>query len=95
LFLGISAFNIDTKPTPCVPSLRRFGQNPPVAPYPRDDTSAVQPIIPTWKREPFDDLEWVFDFKYDGFRGLCYLEQDRCRFISRNGKRLEPLRCAR
>jgi len=44
----------------------------------------VQPIIPTWRKEPFDDPEWVFDFKYDGFRGLCYIEQGRCRFISRN-----------
>jgi bifunctional non-homologous end joining protein LigD len=45
----------------------------------------VQPIIPTWRREPFDNPEWVFDFKYDGFRGLCYIEQGRCRFLSRNG----------
>jgi bifunctional non-homologous end joining protein LigD len=45
----------------------------------------VQPIIPTWRREPFDDPEWLFDFKYDGFRGLCYIERGRCRFISRNG----------
>ena len=45
----------------------------------------VQPIIPTWRKEPFDDPEWVFDFKYDGFRDLCYIEQGRCRFISRNG----------
>ena len=45
----------------------------------------VQPIIPTWRKEPFDDPGWLFDFKYDGFRGLCYIEQGRCRFISRNG----------
>jgi bifunctional non-homologous end joining protein LigD len=46
----------------------------------------VQPIIPTWRKEPFDDPEWLFEFKYDGFRGLCYLdEQGRCRFVSRNG----------
>jgi bifunctional non-homologous end joining protein LigD len=45
----------------------------------------VQPIIPTWRKEPFDDPEWLFDFKYDGFRALCYLEQGRCRFLSRNG----------
>jgi bifunctional non-homologous end joining protein LigD len=45
----------------------------------------AQPIIPTWIKEPFDDPEWLFDFKYDGFRGLCYLEQGRCHFISRNG----------
>ena len=45
----------------------------------------VQPIIPTWRKEPFDDPEWLFEFKYDGFRGLCYFEQGRCRFVSRNG----------
>lgn len=54
----------------------------------------VQPIAPTWRKEPFDHPEWVFDFKYDGFRALCYVEQDRCRFISRNGNlmhRFDPL----
>jgi len=45
----------------------------------------VQPIIPTRREEPFDDPDWLFEFKYDGFRGLCYLEQGRCRLISRNG----------
>jgi hypothetical protein len=36
----------------------------------------VQPIIPTtWRKEPFDDPEWLFDFKYDGFRAVCYLER--------------------
>jgi bifunctional non-homologous end joining protein LigD len=45
----------------------------------------VQPIIPTWRKEPFDGPEWLFDFKYDGFRAVCYLERGRCRFISRNG----------
>jgi ATP-dependent DNA ligase len=45
----------------------------------------VQPIIPTWRKEPFDDSEWLFDFKYDGFWGLCYIERGCCRLISRNG----------
>ena len=45
----------------------------------------VQPIAPIRRPEPFDDPEWVFDLKYDGFRGICYLEQGRCRMISRNG----------
>src|SRR5580704_10518846 len=44
----------------------------------------VQPIAPTWHKEPFDDPDWLFDFKYDGFRALCYLEQRRNRLISRN-----------
>src|SRR6516225_9374289 len=45
----------------------------------------VQPIIPTRRKEPFDDPDWLFDFKYDGFRALSYIEQGGCRFISRNG----------
>jgi bifunctional non-homologous end joining protein LigD len=48
----------------------------------------VQPIRPTWRKEPFDHPEWVFDVKYDGFRGLCYVEQGRGHFISRNGNLL-------
>jgi hypothetical protein len=45
----------------------------------------VQPIAPILRAEPFDDPEWIFDLKYDGFRGICYLEQGHCRLISRNG----------
>jgi bifunctional non-homologous end joining protein LigD len=49
----------------------------------------MQPIIPITKKEPFDDPDWLFEFKYDGFRALLYLEQGtRCRFISRNGNTL-------
>jgi ATP-dependent DNA ligase len=44
----------------------------------------VQPIPPTWHKEPFDDPDWLFDFKYDGFRAICYLEHRRNRLISRN-----------
>jgi ATP-dependent DNA ligase len=47
----------------------------------------VQPMIPARRREPFDDPDWLFEFKYDGFRGLCNVERDRGRFISRNGNR--------
>jgi bifunctional non-homologous end joining protein LigD len=43
----------------------------------------VEPIIPVTAKEPFDNPEWLFEFKYDGYRGLCYFEQGRCRFISR------------
>jgi bifunctional non-homologous end joining protein LigD len=45
----------------------------------------VHPIAPIRRTEPFDDPEWLFDLKYDGFRGLCYLEQGRCHMLSRNG----------
>jgi len=45
----------------------------------------VQPIIPTRRAEPFDGAGWLFDCKYDGFRAVCYVQQGRGRFVSRNG----------
>jgi len=49
----------------------------------------VQPIIPTSRKEPFDDPGWLFEFKYDGFRAVLYSEQGRgSRFVSRNGNTL-------
>jgi bifunctional non-homologous end joining protein LigD len=45
----------------------------------------VQPIIPTRRKEPFDDPDWLFDCKYDGFRAVCYVQHHRGRFISRRG----------
>jgi bifunctional non-homologous end joining protein LigD len=50
---------------------------------------SVRPIIPTLCKEPFDSPEWLFECKYDGFRGLCYVERDRSRLLSRNGNVFE------
>jgi bifunctional non-homologous end joining protein LigD len=47
------------------------------------------PVCPTLpviaKPLPFDGAEWLFELKYDGFRALAYIEQGRCRLVSRNG----------
>lgn len=46
------------------------------------------------RREPFDGEDWLFEMKYDGFRGLLYLEGGRGRLISRNKRemrRFQPL----
>jgi hypothetical protein len=44
----------------------------------------VEPIIPVSIQAPFDDPGWLFEFKYDGYRGLYDVEHGRARFISRN-----------
>jgi bifunctional non-homologous end joining protein LigD len=54
-----------------------------------------QPLvrIPT----PFNDPEWIFELKLDGFRAVAYVENRECRLISRNGhsyKTFDPLRAA-
>jgi ATP-dependent DNA ligase len=51
----------------------------------------VQPIIPTWRKEPFDDSEWLFDFKYDGFRPLLCRARLLPTYLTQ-WQRPEPLR---
>ncbi len=36
-------------------------------------------------REPFDDLDWLYEIKFDGFRGFAYVFGGRCQLVSRKG----------
>ena len=38
---------------------------------------------------PFDDQDYLFELKYDGFRAVVYLENGECRLVSRNLKNLK------
>jgi bifunctional non-homologous end joining protein LigD len=46
----------------------------------------VTPIIPVARREPFDDPAWIFEPKYDGFRGLVYATGSFCVIRSKRGR---------
>jgi bifunctional non-homologous end joining protein LigD len=35
-------------------------------------------------KEPFDNPDYVFELKHDGFRALAYIESRECRLVSRN-----------
>jgi ATP-dependent DNA ligase len=60
--------------------------------YPTAATCAGRAHHPRSSKQPFDDPEWLFEFKYDGYRALCYIEEGRSRFISRNGNMLSRFR---
>jgi len=51
--------------------------------------TGVTPLRLTSRDVPFDDPEWVFELKYDGFRALAYVDGDRCRLVSRNRRRFD------
>ena len=36
------------------------------------------------QKKPFDDPEWIFEEKHDGFRALAYVEDGKCKLVSRN-----------
>lgn len=42
--------------------------------------------------KPFDDPNWIFEIKHDGFRALAVIEGGQCRFYSRNKHRLTGFR---
>jgi bifunctional non-homologous end joining protein LigD len=44
-----------------------------------------QPMPLLKRRSPFDDPDWLFELKYDGFRALVVIEHGRARLLSRNG----------
>src|SRR5437867_4827529 len=44
-----------------------------------------QPMPLQRRSLPFDDPEWIYELKYDGFRALAVIEHGRAQLISRNG----------
>jgi ATP-dependent DNA ligase len=41
----------------------------------------IAPIVPVTRRQPFNDRNWLFEFKYDGFWGVLYLTRQGARSI--------------
>ncbi len=50
--------------------------------------SVVVPMQPTLTRQAFSNRGWLFEPKWDGFRAICFLQDGKIRFFSRNRKSL-------
>jgi bifunctional non-homologous end joining protein LigD len=44
------------------------------------------------QKTPFDDPDWIYEIKHDGFRALAVIEQGTCRFVSRKQHQLTGYR---
>jgi len=53
----------------------------PVGPMPE----AVQPMLAEAVKEPFDDPDWVFEVKWDGYRAIAGVREGSVSLYSRNG----------
>jgi bifunctional non-homologous end joining protein LigD len=46
--------------------------------------TAIQPMLATSVDEPFDDPEWLFEIKWDGYRAIAFVTEGKVRLVSRN-----------
>jgi bifunctional non-homologous end joining protein LigD len=44
----------------------------------------IKPMLATLVDRPFSDPDWLFETKWDGIRAICFLNQGKARFVSRN-----------
>jgi bifunctional non-homologous end joining protein LigD len=52
-----------------------------------------QPMPLLKRAAPFDDDDWLFELKYDGFRALAIIEHGRAQLLSRNGHPFASFSC--
>jgi bifunctional non-homologous end joining protein LigD len=45
---------------------------------------AVHPMLATSVEEPFDNPEWLFEIKWDGYRAVSFIQDGKVRLVSRN-----------
>ncbi len=45
---------------------------------------AIRPMLATLVDKPFDDDEWLFEIKWDGYRAVTFLDGRSLRLVSRN-----------
>jgi bifunctional non-homologous end joining protein LigD len=46
--------------------------------------TAIHPMLATSAAKAFDDPDWLFEIKWDGYRAVVFIEDGRVRLVSRN-----------
>ncbi len=46
----------------------------------------IKPMLATLVDKPFDDPDWVYEVKWDGYRALAFIQKGKVRLLSRNNK---------
>lgn len=52
--------------------------------------TAIKPMLASIAEDPFDDPNWLFEIKWDGYRVVSFVENGTVRMVSRNQNDLGP-----
>jgi len=52
--------------------------------------TAIHPMLASVTEKPFDDPNWFFEIKWDGYRAVAFIENGGVRLVSRNQNDLTP-----
>ena len=63
-----------------------------MTPTARTALPRIAPIAPIRRPQPFNGPGWLFEPKYDGFRGVLYLTHKDCTFYSKRGNHMGRFR---
>ncbi len=50
----------------------------------REMPTAITPMLATSTEKPFDDPDWLFEIKWDGYRAVSFVAEGKVRLASRN-----------
>ncbi|HEU4415897.1 MAG TPA: hypothetical protein VFT65_14015, partial [Candidatus Angelobacter sp.] len=48
----------------------------------------IHPMLATLVEEPFDDPQWIYEVKWDGYRAIAFVSDGTARLVSRNQNQL-------
>jgi len=57
-------------------------------PMKRPMPTTVHPMLAESIEKPFDDEDWLFEIKWDGYRAIAFVENGKVRLVSRNQNEL-------
>jgi bifunctional non-homologous end joining protein LigD len=60
------------------------------APVKRPMPTTIRPMLAESVEEAFDGAEWLFEIKWDGYRAIAFIHDDKARLVSRNQNDLTP-----
>ena len=58
------------------------------SPVERAMPTAIHPMLAESIEKPFDDKDWLFEIKWDGYRAIAFVEGGKVRLVSRNQNEL-------